>query len=96
MPPDSSTPCEYARSRHRRLVLWRDLWTVLLFVFGAATVGFLVLAVFYLLQQAWLPAALTTLGTLAEGAAIRWVAERRADAAREEEHGYRDVEEQCP
>jgi hypothetical protein len=40
---------------------------------------------------AGLPGALTTLGTIVEGAGIKWVADRRADAVKEEEDAYKEV-----
>ena len=89
------TPCEYARDRHRNLVTWRNLWTILLFAFGAAVVIFLVLAVIFFLRQDWLVGALTTLGTIVEGAGIAWVSKRRIDAVKEEEKAYKDVGEKC-
>lgn len=95
MPKESLTPCEYARARHHQLALWRNLWTILLFLFGAAVVTFLVLSVLFFLKQEWLPAALATLGTIAEGLAIRWVADRRGEAVREEESAYEDVVGKC-
>ena len=75
--------------------MWRNLWTILLFAFGASVVVFLVLSVVFFLRQDWLPGALTTLGTIVEGAGIKWVANRRAEAVKEEEEAYRDVAEKC-
>ena len=95
MPVRQPTPCDYARARHRNLVIWRNLWTVLLFIFGIAVVLFLVLAILYFLRQDWLLAALTTVGTIVEGVGIKWVAERRTEAVAEEERAYEDVEEKC-
>jgi|SRR5713226_7010609 len=89
------TPCEYARERHRTIAMWRNLWTILLFAFGASVVVFLVLSVVFFLRQDWLPGALTTLGTIVEGAGIKWVANRRAEAVKEEEEAYKDVAEKC-
>lgn len=89
------TPCEYARERHRNLSIWRNLWTILLYAFGIAVVMFLLLAVVFFLQEAWLPAALTALGSIAEGLGIKWVADRRAEAVREEELAYLDVVDKC-
>jgi len=77
------------------MAMWRNLWTILLFAFGAAVVVFLVLAVLFFLRQDWLPGAITTLMTIVEGAGIKWVADRRAEAVKEEEAAYKDVEEKC-
>jgi uncharacterized membrane protein YcjF (UPF0283 family) len=89
------TPCEYARERHRNIAMWRNLWTILLFAFGAAVVVFLVLATVLFIRQDWLPAAFTTLGALVEGPVIKWVAGRRAEAVKEEEEAYNDVKKEC-
>lgn len=95
MPDDAITPCEYARLRHQNLVMWRDPWTILLFVFGASVIVFLSLAVVLFIRSAWLPGALTTLGTIVDSAGIKWVLNRRREAVREEEAAYRDVSDKC-
>ncbi len=95
MPNGIVTRCTYAQERHRNMAMWRNLWTILLFAFGAAVVVFLVLAVLFLLRQDWLPGALTTLGTIVEGAGMKWIADRRADAVKEEEAAYQDVADKC-
>jgi LPS O-antigen subunit length determinant protein (WzzB/FepE family) len=87
--------CKIAQDRHRNAALWRNLWTILLWVFGAAIIIFLVIAIFFFLRQDWLPGALTTLGTIVQGVGIKWVADRRADAVKEEEKAYKEVEEAC-
>ncbi|MBW2038745.1 MAG: hypothetical protein JRI46_04000 [Deltaproteobacteria bacterium] len=95
MTNEISIACKTALKRHRDAALWRNLWTILLFAFGAAVVVFLVLAVLFFLRQDWLPAALTTLGTIVEGVGIKWVADRRAEAVKEEEEAYEEVDEEC-
>lgn len=89
------TPCEYARERHRNILMWRNLWTILLFVFGTAVIVFAVLAVALFIRQEWLAGAVMALGTLAQGTAIKWVVDRRADAVQEEEIAYQDVAAKC-
>ena len=89
------TPCEYARERHRNILMWRNLWTILLFAFGTAVIVFAVLAVALFIREEWLAGAIMALGTLAQGAAIKWVVDRRADAVREEELAYQDVAAKC-
>jgi uncharacterized membrane protein YcjF (UPF0283 family) len=89
------TPCEYARERHRNILMWRNLWTILLFAFGTAVIVFAVLAVALFIRQEWLAGAIMALGTLAQGAAIKWVVDRRTDAVREEEIAYQDVAAKC-
>ena len=87
--------CDIAQDRHRGAVIWRNLWTLLLWIVGLSVVIFLVMAVLYLIQEDWLPAALLTLGSIAEGLGLKWVTDRRTDAAREEEEMYKDVEVAC-
>ncbi len=89
------SPCQYARDRHRSLALWRNLWTILLFGFGAAIVVFLVVSITFFIQKSFLPGALTMLGTIVQGAGISWVAARRADAVKEEVEAYAGVEKHC-
>jgi hypothetical protein len=94
-PEEVVTPCEYARERHRNILMWRNLWTILLFVFGTAVIVFAVLAVALFLREEWLAGAIMALGTLAQGAAIKWVVDRRIDAVQEEELAYQDVAARC-
>jgi len=75
--------------------MWRNLWTILLFAFGASVVVFLVLAIVFFIRQDWLPATLTTLGTIVQGTGIRWIVDRRAEAVKEEEEAYNDVKKEC-
>jgi hypothetical protein len=94
-PEAAVTPCEYARERHRNILMWRNLWTILLFAFGSAVIVFAVLAVALFIREEWLTGAIMALGTLAQGAAIKWVVDRRADAVQEEEIAYQDVAAKC-
>lgn len=94
-PAEIMTPCEYARDRHRNILMWRNLWTILVFAFGTAVIVFAVVAIALFIRQEWLAAAILALGTLAQGAAIKWVVDRRADAVREEELAYQDVAAKC-
>jgi uncharacterized membrane protein YcjF (UPF0283 family) len=89
------SPCEYARERHKNYSVWRNLWTGLLFLFGAAVVLFAGAAVFLFIRSAWLPVAVSLVGMIASGAGIKWVVNRRAEAVAEEERAYLDVLEQC-
>lgn len=92
---DAPTPCEYARERHKNYSVWRNLWTGLLFLFGVAVVLFAGSAVLLFIQETWLPVAVSMVGTIASGAGIKWVVNRRAEAVTEEERAYLDVLEQC-
>ena len=89
------TSCEYARERHKNILMWRNLWTILLFAFGTAVIVFAVLATALFIRQEWLAGAIMALGTLAQGAAIKWVVDRRVDAVKEEEIAYQDVAAKC-
>jgi hypothetical protein len=93
--PDSIGPCEYARERHRNIARWRNLWTILLFIFGSAVVLFLTVAVLAFWKQAILAGALSTLSTIVGGVAIKWVKDRRTDAVTEEQAAYEDVVARC-
>jgi hypothetical protein len=93
--PDPITPCEYARSRHRNAVLWMNLWNGLLFVFGSAIVIVLLFVVVFFLRQSWVSGAVSTLATIVDGVAVRWVLARRTDAKQEENDAYNDVIQRC-
>lgn len=90
-----SLACKYAQDRHRDMRRWRNLWTLLLFVFGATIVGFLSFSILLFIREAWLPGAITTVGTIASGAGIAWVVARRNEAVNEENVAYKDVKEAC-
>jgi len=87
--------CDIAQERHRGASMWRNMWTLLLWLLGASIVVFLMMAVLFLLREAWLPAAVVTIGSIAEGVGIKWVTDRRNDAVREEMEMYKDVEAAC-
>jgi hypothetical protein len=93
--PDAISPCEYARERHRNIARWRNLWTILLFIFGSAVILFLAVAVLAFWQQAIMAGALSTLSTIVGGVAIKWVVDRRTDAVKEEQTAYEDVIARC-
>ena len=87
--------CDIAQERHHGAALWRNMWTLLLWLLGLSIVLFLVMAVLFLLREEWLPAAVVTLGSIAEGVGIKWVTDRRTDAVREETEMYKDLEGAC-
>ena len=89
------TPCEFAMERYRNIAMWRNLWTILLFVFGATVILFLCACIVLFLRQSWLPGAIATLGTMINGVGVSWVLSRRTDAVREEEEAYNDVQSRC-
>src|SRR5438874_10850096 len=87
--------CQYAQDRHQNFLRWRNLWTILLFVFGSTVIVFLSLAIVLFITQSWLTGAISTIGTIANGAGVAWVVNRRMEAVKEEETAYHDVEEKC-
>lgn len=89
------TPCQYARERHREIARWRNLWSLLVFVFGSAIVLFSVAAITLLVRQAWITGAVATVATVVSGVGTSWVLERRREAVAEEEEAYRDVKTHC-
>jgi small-conductance mechanosensitive channel len=76
-------------------MLWRNLWTILIFVFGAVVVGFLVVAILFLMRQEYLPGVLNILATIVNGVAISWVVTRRNQAVDEEGEAYKKITEKC-
>jgi hypothetical protein len=90
------SPCDFARERYRNIAKWRNMWTILLFIFGATVIIFLCAAIFLFIRQSWLPGAISALGTIVNGVGVSWVVSRRAEAVKEEEDAYKDVVEKCP
>jgi hypothetical protein len=95
MQDENGLVCSIAQERHRGSALWRNMWTILLWLLGASITVFLVLAVVFLLREEWLPAAVVTIGSIADGVGMKWVTDRRAEAVREEKEMYLDVENAC-
>lgn len=91
----ATDPCSIAFERYKNLARWRNLWTILLFVFGASLILFLVGAVFLFINASWLPGAISTLGTIANAAGVGWVVTRRTEAVKEETEAYEDVKKVC-
>lgn len=87
--------CEIAQERYRNAALWLNLWTGLLWVFGGAIVGFLVWAIMAYLRADFLPGAVATLGTIADGLAIKWVVVNRNRSRQEEKEAYEEVGKAC-
>lgn len=88
-------PCDFLFSRWKNLALWRNLWTILLFLLGAAFTIFLIGAVLLFIRESWIPAALSTLGTLANGVAVGWILARRNQAVREETEAKKELLQHC-
>jgi len=94
---NGTSNCEYARNRNHNTVLWLNLWTGLLFVFGGVIVLTLSIIVFTLLrpQPSWVAGSIATLATIVDGVAIKWVYSRRQEAVKEEGDAYNEVVKQC-
>jgi len=92
---DPTDPCSIAFERYKNLARWRNLWTILLFIFGATVILFLVGAIFLFIKESWLPGAISTLGTLVNAAGVSWVVARRGESVREETEAYEDVKRVC-
>lgn len=89
------SPCSIAFERYQNLARWRNLWTILLFVFGTTVILFLVGTIFLFMRQDWVPGVVSTLGTIANGFGVSWVVTRRNEAVQEEEAAYEDVKVVC-
>lgn len=89
------TNCQYARQRHKNLVRWLNLWTILLFVFGTVIVVVLALAIARFHDPKVLEQLAAALGAVASGVAMGWVRDRRNDAKAEEAEAWRDVTATC-
>ena len=81
--------------RHRDALLWRNAWSILVFVLATFVIGFILVSIVFYIRQDWLPGALTTLGTIVDGVAVKWVVDRRSDAVKEEKEAYEDVKKAC-
>jgi hypothetical protein len=92
---DKPDPCAVAMTRYVDKRRWLNLWTVLLFIFGATIIIFCVIAIMLFIRETWLPGALTVLGTIVNGAAIAWVVNRRTEAEKEERDAFKEFNNQC-
>lgn len=90
------SPCEFAIERYRNIAKWRNMWTILLFIFGSTVILFLCGSILLFIRQNWLPGAISTLGTIVNGVGVSWVLSRRTEAVKEEEEAYKDVQSKCP
>ena len=88
-------PCTLAAERYKSIARWRNLWTILLFIFGSTVIVFLCTAILLFINQGWLPGAISTLGTIVNGVGVSWVVTRRSEAVTEETAAYEDVKKVC-
>ena len=74
---------------------WLNLWTVLLWIFGATLIVFCSVAIILFIRETWLPGALSILGTIVNGAGIGWVVARRKEAEAEERDAFKVFSVEC-
>lgn len=89
------SPCEFSMERYKNIAKWRNMWTILLFVFGTTVIVFLSGSIFLFINKGWLPGAIATLGTVVNGVGVSWVVTRRNEAVQEEGQAYQDVRAVC-
>ena len=89
------TPCDFAKARYVDIGLLRKLWGRLLFILGVSVTLFLSIAIVFFLRSKWLPSALSVLGTIMNGAAMKWITTQRKIAAEEEVQAFHELVQQC-
>ena len=87
--------CQIAQERFKNAALWRNLWMILLLVFGFTLLIFFIISITFFIRQDWLPGALASLGVIVESAGIKWLVDRRKDAVKEETEAYQEVGRVC-
>jgi hypothetical protein len=93
--PVPTDPCSIAFERYKNIARWRNLWTILLFIFGASVIIFLAGAILLFIKESWLPGAITLCSTIVNAAGVSWVVARRTEAVKEETDAYADVKNVC-
>lgn len=91
----SNDVCAIATDRYHRIALWRQLFTVLIFVVAVVITVFLVLTIVFATNKEWAATMATGLGTLVSGVPLRWVLKRRGEAKTEEEKAFAEFKEAC-
>jgi hypothetical protein len=91
MATDSDLLQQIVYNRYRNALIWRNLWSILLFIFGASLILFAVVTIFFLIRQDWIPSALTVIGTIVEGAGTAWVVSRRNESVTEEKEALEEA-----
>jgi hypothetical protein len=87
--------CAYARDRHANKMMWLNLWTILLFVLGAAVILLLVFALVLFFRQDLATGAISVAGSAVSGLGARWVVGQRTVAKEEEEAADRSARREC-
>lgn len=89
------TPCDFAKMAYLEAARWRNLWTILVYAFGVTLVLFAIAAILLFIRSTWLPAALTTLGTIVSGAGISWVVNQRTISVAEQAAAFKQLKREC-
>jgi hypothetical protein len=88
-------PCAIAVMRYTDKRKWLNLWTMLLWIFGATVVLFFSVAIILFIKETWLPGAITVIGTMVNGAGITWVVTQRKGAEQEERDAFAALSTEC-
>jgi len=88
-------PCAIAVMRYTDKRKWLNLWTMLLWIFGATVVLFFSVAIILFIKETWLPGAITVIGTMVNGAGIAWVVTQRKGAEQEERDAFTVLSTEC-
>ncbi len=88
-------PCVFLLERWKNLAMWRNLWTILLFLLGLTFAGFLIAAICLFINKSWIATALTTFGTIVNGVGTAWILARRTQAVTEEEEAKKELLAHC-
>ena len=91
----SNNLCAIATERYHRIALWRQLFTLLIFVVAVMMVVFIVLGVVFATNKEWAATTASALGATAGGVPLRWVLKRRREAVAEEQKAFTEVGEAC-
>lgn len=89
------TPCDFAKARYLDIKRVRNVWGYIWIGLGITVAVFLCLAIVLFLRSNWLPGALSTLGTIVNGAVMAWITTQRQTAANEEQQAFNELVQQC-
>jgi hypothetical protein len=89
------TTCDFAKARYLDIGRLRKLWGMLWIFLGASVALFLGTSVLLFLRTNWLPGAISLLGTIVNGTAMKWLITQRKVAANEEESAFAELVQHC-
>jgi hypothetical protein len=81
--------CAIEEREWRNALLFKNAWSILLFILGVSIATFLVLVIVLWLRQDWVAGSVILLGTIVEGAGVKFLVDLRtqskteADAAKD-------------